>query len=280
MLALPAERSILTIHDLVFLHTYKGITRKFLKWIFLDLPVKKARTITTISEKSKQEILQHSTCTPGKVHLIPNPVDPALAAPNINPISTPVDQTQSTQSTHHQSISNTTAHAIPRILFLGTKPNKNLELSIEALYTLNIHLRIIGNITAQQHLLLKKFNIDYSAAQHLSDAELINEYHQADIILFPSTYEGFGLPLLEGFQSGKPVITSNIPPMSDIAGNAALLVDPFSLDSIRGGIKQLLQDVSLRNELVKRGFEKASAYHPTIIASQYVDLWKQNDIFS
>jgi glycosyltransferase involved in cell wall biosynthesis len=264
MLALPAERSILTIHDLVFLHTYKGITRKFLKWIFLDLPVKKARTITTISEKSKQEILQHSTCTPGKVHLIPNPVDPALS---------------STSSQHH-SIAGATDSNIPRILFLGTKPNKNLELSIEALYTLNIHLRIIGNITAQQHLLLKKFNIDYSAAQHLSDAELINEYHQADIILFPSTYEGFGLPLLEGFQSGKPVITSNIPPMSDIAGNAALLVDPFSLDSIRGGIKQLLQDVSLRNELVKRGFEKASAYHPTIIASQYVDLWKQNDIFS
>lgn len=273
MLALPSKRTIVTIHDLVFLHSYKGITRKFLKWIFLDLPVNKARTITTISEKSRQEILQHSTCTPEKIRLIPNPVDPMLAAPNINPISTPVDQTQSTESTHHQPIINTIAHAIPRILFLGTSPNKNLDLTIAALYKLNIHLRIIGSITSNQQSLLKKFNIHYSTVQQLSAAELYSEYHNADLILFPSTYEGFGLPLIEGFQAGKPVITSNIAPMRDIAGSAAMLINPYSISSIRTGVQQVMEDVYLRKKMVEQGREIANNHAPQKIAAAYHQLW-------
>lgn len=289
ILALPAERSIVTIHDLVFLHTYKGLTRKFLKWIFLDLPINKARIVSTISEKSKQEILLHCTCTANKIYLIPNPVDPMLEArstngissvsnpllmsENINSKSNPGDNTIGFKSICHPSIDGATEQTPFRILFLGTKPNKNLELSIEALYTLNIHLRIIGILTAHQHSLLKKFNIDYSAAHHLSDAELINEYHQADIILFPSTYEGFGLPLLEGFQSGKPVITSNIPPMSDIAGDAAMLVDPYDTSDIRDAVQRLIADPVLRTNLVERGFAIAEAHHPKRIAVAYHDLW-------
>ena len=80
ILALPKDRTILTIHDLVFLHTYSGLRRALLKWIFLDLPVKKAKYITTISEKSKQEILDYTNCDPQKILVIPNPVDPIFAS--------------------------------------------------------------------------------------------------------------------------------------------------------------------------------------------------------
>ena len=79
ILALPKDRTILTIHDLVFLHTYKGLRRSLLKWIFLDLPVRRAKYITTISEKSKQEILDYTNCNPEKILVIPNPVDPIFS---------------------------------------------------------------------------------------------------------------------------------------------------------------------------------------------------------
>src|SRR5450755_260080 len=75
LLVLPSSRTILTIHDCVFLHTSSGIKRKILKWLFLDMPVKRASVITTVSEFSRQEILNFTGCSPDKVIVIPNPVN-------------------------------------------------------------------------------------------------------------------------------------------------------------------------------------------------------------
>ena len=252
ILALPKDRTILTIHDLVFLHTYKGLRRRLLKWIFLDLPVKKAKYITTISEKSKQEILDYTNCDPEKILVIPNPVDPIF--------STSTSSTSSTSST---------------ILFLGTKPNKNLEISIAALFGLDIHLRIIGELSRKQKEMLGKFNIQYSSDFSISPEQLASEYSNADIILFPSTYEGFGLPVIEGFQAGKPVITSNISPMKEVAGDGALLADPTSIASIRDHVIKLLADQQLQTQLVAAGKEKVKQYQPGFIAEAYQQLWSK-----
>jgi len=252
ILALPKDRTILTIHDLVFLHTYKGLRRRLLKWIFLDLPVRKAKYITTISEKSKQEILDYTNCDPEKILVIPNPVDPIF--------STSTSSTPSTSST---------------ILFLGTKPNKNLEISIAALFGLDVHLRIIGELSRKQKEMLSKFNINYSSDFSISPEQLASEYSNADIILFPSTYEGFGLPVIEGFQAGKPVITSNISPMKEVAGDGALLAEPTSIASIREAVIKLLDDQTLKIQLVAAGKEKVKQYQPGFIAEAYQQLWSK-----
>jgi glycosyltransferase involved in cell wall biosynthesis len=251
ILALPKDRTILTIHDLVFLHTYNGLRHRFLKWIFLDLPVKKAKYITTVSEKSKQEILEYTNCDPQKILVIQNPVD--LQFTNIS--------THSNPSTP------------PTILFLGTKPNKNLEISIAALFGLDVHLRIIGELSRKQKEMLSKFNINYSSDFSISPEQLAAEYANADLILFPSTYEGFGLPVIEGFQAGKPVITSNISPMKEVAGDGALLADPTSIASIRGHVIRLLADQKLQAQLVAAGNEKVKKYQPVFIAERYQQLW-------
>jgi len=255
ILALPKDRTILTIHDLVFLHTYKGLRRRLLKWIFLDLPVRKAKYITTISEKSKQEILDYTNCDPEKILVIPNPVDPIFSTSTSSTSSTP-----STSST---------------ILFLGTKPNKNLEISIAALFGLDLHLRIIGELTRKQKEMLLKFNINYSSDFSISPEQLASEYSNADIILFPSTYEGFGLPVIEGFQAGKPVITSNISPMKEVAGDGALLAEPTSIASIREAVIKLLNDQTLKIQLVAAGKEKVKQYQPGFIAEAYQQLWSK-----
>ena len=261
ILALPKDRTILTIHDLVFLHTYKGLRRALLKWIFLDLPVKKAKYITTISEKSKQEILDYTNCDPQKILIIPNPVDPIFASSTSSTSSTPsTSSTSSTPST---------------ILFLGTKANKNLEISIAALFGLDVHLRIIGELSRKQKEMLSKFNIHYSSDFSISPEQLAAEYTNADLILFPSTYEGFGLPVIEGFQAGKPVITSNISPMKEVAGDAALLADPTSIASIRDHVIKLLADQQLQTQLVAAGKEKVKQYQPGFIAEAYQQLWSK-----
>ncbi len=255
ILALPKDRTILTIHDLVFLHTYSGLRRALLKWIFLDLPVKKAKYITTISEKSKQEILDYTNCDSKKILVIPNPVDPIFGSSTPQPSADKLNPST--------------------ILFLGTKPNKNLELTMAALFGLDIHLRIIGELSRKQKEMLAKFKINYSIVFSISPEQLVDEYRNAKVILFPSTYEGFGLPVIEGFQAERPVITSNISPMKDVAGDAALLVDPYSIASIRQGVISILEGSQLQLELVEEGKKAVKNYQPEFIAGQYQELWKK-----
>jgi glycosyltransferase involved in cell wall biosynthesis len=249
--ALPRKKTVLTIHDLIFLSAYSGLKKTAMRWLYLDLPVKWCRYITTVSEKTKTEILLHVKCNPDKIFVIPNPVSDATLPLNIG-----------------------NKRSVPVILFIGTTPNKNLEYTIPALYGINLHLRIIGQPSQTVLGLLHKFKIDFSYDKYLEDAAVIREYANADILLFPSRYEGFGLPIIESFKYGVPVVTSNIPPMADIAGDAALLVDPDSIVSIRNAVLRLLDQPTLCESLRIKGRERVLPYQASTIAKQYMDLYK------
>ncbi len=161
------------------------------------------------------------------------------------------------------------------LLFIGVKHNKNLDRTIAAIKELGVHLRIVGLPSNDQLDQLRRNKMDFSYVHNISSDELAREYQSCDIVLFPSVYEGFGLPVIEGFQSGRPVITSNLSPMKDIAKDAALLVDPTSVDSIRDAVNKLLHDESLRHTLVQRGSEVVKSYQPTVVAAKYADLWER-----
>lgn len=255
ILVLPSASTVLTIHDLVFLQSYKGFRRIVMKWLFLDLPVRKAKWVTTVSIKSKNEIIHHTKCDPNKIIVIENPL--------LDVCSSGLNYSFPNQ---------------PRLLFIGTKSNKNLENAIPALFGLNVHMRIIGELTDKQLFLLRKFQINYSYAFNLRVDQLSIEYQSADIVLFPSLYEGFGLPVIEGFCAGKPVITSDISPMKEIASDAAFLVDPLSISSIRHAVNLVINDAELRKEKVQRGRLIASSYGSNKIYAEYENLWKQVQI--
>ena len=146
-----------------------------------------------------------------------------------------------------------------------------------ALFGLDIHLRIIGELSRKQKEMLAKFKINYSVVFSISPEQLVDEYRNANVILFPSTYEGFGLPVIEGFQAERPVITSNISPMKDVAGDAALLVDPYSIASIRQGLISLLESSQLQLELVEAGKKAVANYQPGFITGLYQELWRKLD---
>lgn len=223
-----------------------------MKWLFLDLPVNRVKWITTVSEKTKQEIIFHSKCDPNKIIVIENPVDPLL------------------------KFTNKSFSAVrPVLLFLGTKPNKNLENTIAAIYKLDIKLRIIGEITLLQEQLLRKFEVDFTQVKNLSDTKLREEYSNCDIVLFPSIYEGFGLPIIEAFAVGKPLITSNISPINVIAKDGAVYVNPHSIISIRDGVLQLISNPELRKEKVSKGLEILNAYQVNEVIDKYHELWNK-----
>lgn len=95
-------------------------------------------------------------------------------------------------------------------------------------------------------------------------------YQNATSLIFPSLYEGFGLPIVEGFASKAPVITSNFPPMSEVAGDAAYLVDPYNVKEISHAVQTIIENPTLRNDLVRKGVERAKLFTEDIFIKQVV----------
>ncbi|MCK5115978.1 MAG: glycosyltransferase family 4 protein [Candidatus Aegiribacteria sp.] len=156
------------------------------------------------------------------------------------------------------------------LLFLGTlEPRKNIERLLEA-YALSCSgiphsLVITGGLGWKYDKLLKLIS-DHPNKNRIHLTGYVKDEHLpvllslAEFLVYPSTLEGFGLPILEAMACGTPVLTSNVSSMPEIAGDAAFLVDPLSVDSISNGINILSSNSELRSELSKKGLERAHSF--------------------
>ncbi|MDO8573890.1 MAG: glycosyltransferase family 1 protein, partial [Candidatus Daviesbacteria bacterium] len=164
-------------------------------------------------------------------------------------------------------------------LFVGTvQPRKNLERVIKAVAKIkNKNLIIVGSrgwLSDKIYQLPKELGIEdrVKFLGHVPDEELPPLYSNAEALLFPSLFEGFGLPILEAQACGCPVITSNISSMPEVAGKGAIYVDPYSVDDIVKGMQRLParhryaqalageQAVGYRQKLIKKGFENVKRF--------------------
>ncbi|GAB4034196.1 glycosyltransferase family 4 protein [Spirosoma gilvum] len=253
-LALPASRTILTIHDCGPLKKFQNHPLRYAVfwWLWYYLPVRRLRWITVVSEKTRQELIHYVGRVGEKAVVVANGYDPAFVyAPAAFRAERPV------------------------LLQVGTAPNKNLTNLIDALEGINCTLVIVGTLTSQLTTRLQNHRIDYQNYIDLSRAELIEWYTYCDIVTFLSTYEGFGMPVLEANAIGRVVLTSAIAPMLDVAPGAAHFVDPTDPAAIRQGVLRLIQDSVYRQRLIDVGRENAQRYSIDKAADQYVAIYQK-----
>ena len=227
------RRTIVTIHDCVTLERLTGIRYKVFRFFWYWLPAKRAAAITVISSSTKKELLKHLGSGDWSIEIIPDPASPEFeSSPRIFGTECPV------------------------ILQVGTKKNKNIERVAEALRGICCKLVIVGKLTYDQLAVLKKNGIDYESHVGIARSALLELYQNSDILMFCSLYEGFGLPILEAHAIGRPVITSNIYSMPEVAGGAACIVNPYSCEDIRNGVEKIVE-LNLEND-EKINFDKST----------------------
>ncbi|MEM9847172.1 MAG: glycosyltransferase family 1 protein [Bacteroidota bacterium] len=250
---LNKRKTILTVLDCGFMHQDRSsLSKKVYQWFWLKLPVARSRFVTAISKATKDDVVKFTNCDPDKVSIVPVAISPL-----------------------YQPKPQAFRKAKPRLLHIGTNPNKNLPRLIEAIEGISCHLAIVGKLSEEYIAKLKQHRIEYSNVFNISDEEMVQQYEQCDILSFVSTYEGFGMPIVEANAVERPVITGNLTSMPDVAGDAACLVDPFDVQAIREGIQRIIEDDDYREQLIRAGRKNKLRFDPDVIAEQYYELYKR-----
>jgi len=251
-LVLPSKSTIVTIHDIFAYCQGSWLKQKLLRFFCLVLPAWKAGYLTCISETTRQNVLKYCPWADKKIRVIYNPID---------------EQYVSFTREFNQSR--------PVILHIGTRENKNLERVIKSLEGIQCLLVIIGVLSEEQKKLLVDCHIDYINKYRLTDDEILEEYKGCDIVSFPSLKEGFGMPIIEGQAIGRPVLTSNRPPMTEVGADSVYYVNPEDVNSIKEGFQKLIANSELRTELIEKGTDNVNRFRAETIAAQYIELYKE-----
>jgi len=252
-------KSLVVMHDLNFEHYPEDIpfwARKHYRYYFPKY-AQKAERIATVSEFSKQDIVKQYDVDPEKIDVVYNG-----ASDGFKPL--PEDEKTKVRTKHTEGN--------PYFIFVSAlHPRKNLvnlfgafdEFKLKK--SSDVKLMIVGEKmwwtdAIKEAYEKMKFKLDVIFSGRLEFEELQQVVASALALTYVSYFEGFGIPIVEAFYAGTPVITSNITSMPEVAGNAALLVDPFSVESISNAMTQIESDEKLRKSLIERGTERAKEF--------------------
>ena len=254
-------RSVVTIHDCIHLMFPQYLPNR-LAYAYartsIALAAHRATRVLTVSESSKRDILRFVDTPADKIDVIYNAYDERFA---VEPCEEDIVRVRERYQLHDEFV-----------LYAGNvKPHKNLERLIEAFHIVRnrgldrLKLVLIGDEISKyaalrravhQHQLHKYVRF----LGYLPEATLAVMYRLAGVFVFPSLYEGFGLPPLEAMASGTPVITSNVSSLPEVVGDAALLIDPLNPAAIAGAMRRVLMDSELRESLREKGLKRVREF--------------------
>jgi len=244
--------TLITLYDLSFVRHPEWHPKDRVKYFerYCLKQLSKIDAIITISEFSKKEIIELLGVDPGKIHVTPLGVSRSFTPKGKKMEGLPDEY----------------------ILFVGNlEPRKNLMTLLEAYRSISRDLRdryplvITGASGWNTQEFIKALHLFKREERpmltgHVSQKLIPDLYRGATLFVYPSFYEGFGLPVIEAMASGVPVITSNISSFPEVVGDSGLLVNPYEADELRGAMIKILEDPKTRKELSEKGLERAKLF--------------------
>lgn len=252
-------RVIITVHDLAaFLYPSANNTKAMIvERLTLKRALKKASDVFVVSENTKKDLLKKFKFREHRIHLTP------CAASQV--FSGPVSEEELSAFKSEKNLPDNF------LLAVGTlEPRKNFSTLIKSFVNIKkwhpgYKLVIVGKKGwkyGEIESTIKKYGLEKEVIfpGYLKDADLKKMYKLAKVFVFPSLYEGFGIPPLEAMASGCPVISSNRASMPEVIGDAGLLIDPTNAYKLADAVSGLLENENVRNMMVERGYRQAEKF--------------------
>jgi glycosyltransferase involved in cell wall biosynthesis len=269
---------IVTCHDLInFLHPENASSQARIPsismavWKFAVRGIRKADRIITVSAYTAKDVAQILDVKPERLTIVPNAVES---------IFRPLPQTEAEVFRQQHKIS---SEKICLLNVGSNQPRKNVFTALKALEALiakgvPIHLLKTGaDFTSEQKKFIQTYNLE-DCITYLGKPDkttLVKIYNAADILLSPSLYEGFGMTILEAMACGTPVITSNVTSLPEVAGDAAILVEPMDIQAIVEAVCHLQFDGEYRQLLIDKGLERARLFTWETTAEQVAKSYEK-----
>ncbi len=274
-----ARKRIVTIHDTYHLAHLKQLSwpQKFYAKIFYSLATKLSSRVITVSNFSKSELKKYLNVSDGKINVIYNGVNTKL-------FRKITDRTALEKAKLKYGLTNRFILTVGNI-----KPHKNLLNLVKAFQHLtqstqeNFKLVIIGKkegFINNDHKLLQMINNDNELRSkviftgYIPSMDLPLIYNLASVFVFPSLYEGFGLPPLEAFASGTPAVVSNRSSIPEVCGDGAIYFNPEDPMDMAAKIESVLKSANASQPSIERGFEQLNKFSWDLSAKKHVKLFK------
>ena len=271
-------RKVVTVHDLAFLEHPEYAVPELAAYLKKVVPeaVEAADVVASVSQTTRQTLIEHFQTPPGKITLVPNGIRAYFRR-----ITDPV----LLEATRHKF-----GLKSPLVLGVGTQePRKNHLGLIKAFHkavstgnksTRPAMLALAGGSgwlyeETEQIVAELKLEKKVRFLGHVSDLELMMLYSLADVFVFPSFYEGFGVPPLEAMACGTPVITSNTSSLPEVVGDAAIMVNPHKINEIASAINRVLENKQLQEDLRQKGYARAAHFTWVRSAQKMLSIYTQ-----
>jgi glycosyltransferase involved in cell wall biosynthesis len=262
---------VVTIHDLSFLRYPEGFRKQNRLYLssFTQWSVQRARRVIAVSESTKRDVVHHYGISPDIVDVVHNGVDPCFQ---------PLPASETTTFRARQGLPERF------LLFVGTlEPRKNVIHLIESYAQLAADrppLMLVGGkgwfydeIFARVETLGLDDNVRYVG--FVPPEDLPKWYNAATLLVYPSLYEGFGLPPLEAMACGTPVVTSTASSLPEVVGEAGLLVDPTDTEALTDAMNRVLGDQELQHEMGSAGLIQAQGFSWQKSARRTADSYRR-----